>query len=429
MGTFYLLLVGGAISRIGTHLTAFALGVWVYQKTGSITAYSSIVLSCLLPGIAVSPLAGVLTDRWDRRLSLLVAHAGGGVCALAMALAYRAGALTLGLVVPLLMAKAAFETMIKPAFGACVAALVPRDRLDRANGLVQLGDGVSQFAAPALAGILLLAVGLGGIFLIDLATFVYAVVVLVLVRVPRPEAPTAARRSARSLLHDAAAGVVYLRDKPGLVGLLVVGALVSFSVGTIQLLFTPLVLTFANARVLGLIDSIGGIGLAAGSGVLMLWGGPRNRIAGLLWFIGLQGAIMLIVVAKPSSLLAGVGSFGVLATVPFIAGSSQTIWQRIVPLELQGRVFALRTMVGQAVYTLASVGAGPIANGLFEPWMSRTGALSGALGPLLGVGPGRGVALLIATLGLVVVATAALAWLYPPLRTLGAEVGPHARSP
>jgi hypothetical protein len=81
------------------------------------------------------------------------------------------------------------------------------------------------------------------------------------------------------------------------------------------------------------------------------------------------------------------------------------------------------------VFALASVGAGPIANSLFEPWMSGTGALSGVLGPLLGVGPGRGVALLIAMLGLVIVATAALAWLYPPLQTLDAEADAPARSP
>jgi MFS transporter, DHA3 family, macrolide efflux protein len=284
---------------------------------------------------------------------------------------------------------------------------------------------------------LLPTVGLGSIFALDIATFVYAVGVLVLVRVPRAgdaasarpsdprtQGPDPHRRSARTFLRDALAGLSFLRGQPGLVSLTAVGSLVSFFLGMVQLLLSPLILTFASPGALGLIDSSGGVGLVAGSLVLSARGGPRRRVAGLLSFMGIQGAILLIAVAKPSIVLAAIGSFCILATFPFIAGCSQTLWQRAVPLELQGRVFSLRTVAANTTFTLASVVSGPLADGLFEPWMAPGGALAGALGPLLGVGPGRGVALLMALLGALILVIASLARLYPPLLALDAAFSP-----
>src|SRR3954451_5566295 len=111
MRTFYLLLVAQAVSLVGTHVTGFSLSVWMYQQTGSITLYGAVLLSSIVPGILVAPLAGVLVDRWNRRLTMLLAHVGGGICAIALALAYQAGALSIELIVPMMMLKAAFETI------------------------------------------------------------------------------------------------------------------------------------------------------------------------------------------------------------------------------------------------------------------------------------------------------------------------------
>ena len=430
MRTFYLLLVAQAVSLVGTHVTGFSLSVWMYQKTGSITLYGAVLLSSIVPGILVAPLGGVLTDRWDRRLTLLLAHTGGGICALAMALAYQADVLTIGLIVPLLMAKSAFETITTLAFSASTAALVPADRLDRANGLAQLGGGVAQIASPAMAGILLPLIGVGGIFVIDLVSFVYAVVILVWLRMPAVEkAAAAAWRSPRAFAREAAAGFWYLRSQSGLVGLAIIVSFVTFSISAVQFLFAPLVLSFASLRELGFASSLAGVGLVVGSVALSLRGSPRRRVAGLLWFMTAQGLVLLIAVAKPSVALATVGAFSVFALLPFISGGAQTLWQQRVPLELQGRTFAFRMMLEQTMLTLASVLAGPLSDWVFEPLMAPGGALAGVLGPLIGTGKGRGIALLIALLGVGIAVAASLARLHRPLLALDGPPEPPTSGP
>jgi DHA3 family macrolide efflux protein-like MFS transporter len=429
MRTFYLLVVAQAVSLAGTHVTGFSLSVWMYQETGSITLYGAVLVSSILPGVVVAPLGGVLTDRWNRRLTMLMAHAGGGICALAMALAYQANVLTIHLIVPLLMMKSAFEMIATLAFSASTAALVPADRLDRANGLAQLGGGVAQIASPAMAGVLLPLIGVGGIFVIDLVSFVYAVVVLAWLRMPEVKQPASSWRSPRDFLREAAAGLWYLRGQPGLVGLAIVVSFVTFAISAVQFLFAPLVLSFASLRELGFASSLAGVGLVVGSLALSVRGGPRRRVAGLLGFIAAQGSVLLIAVAKPSVALATVGAFGVFALMPFIMGGAQTLWQRTVPIELQGRTFAFRMMLDQTVLTVASVISGPLSDWVFEPLMAPGGALAHALGPVMGTGKGRGVALLIALLGVSIIAASSLARLHRPLLALDGAPGSEGPDP
>jgi DHA3 family macrolide efflux protein-like MFS transporter len=418
MRTFYLLLAAQAVSAAGTHVTGFSLSVWMYQRTGSITLYGAVLLSSIVPGILVAPLAGVLVDRWNRRLTMLLAHVGGGICAIALALAYQAGALSIELIVPMMMLKAAFETIGTLAFNASTAALVPAERLDRANGLAQLGGGIAQIASPAMAGMLLPLIGVGGIFVIDVVSFAYAVAVLTWMRMPETAKPATPWRSPRAFVGEALAGLSYLRGQRGLVGLAFIVSFVSFAISAVQFLFAPLVLSFASLRALGFASSLAGVGLVVGSLALSLRGGPRRRVMGLLAFMTAQGSVLLIAVAKPSIALCTCGAFGVFALMPFIAGGAQTLWQRVVPLELQGRVFAFRMMLEQIMLTAASVASGPLSAWVFEPMMAPGGALAGTLGAVMGTGKGRGIALLIAVLGAAIIVSSLLARMYRPLVAL-----------
>jgi DHA3 family macrolide efflux protein-like MFS transporter len=421
MRAFYTLLAGQITSTFGTRLTGFALGVWMYQVTGSVTRYGAIVLSLMLPPILLSPVAGLLTDRWDRRRTLILSQAGGGACAILLALAYALGVLNLGVIVSLLAAKTSFEALEAPAFSACTKILVPPEHFGRVNGLGQLGLGLALVVSPTAAMTLSPLIGLGGVLLLDTATFVVALALLLAVRVPHPEGG-AAKAPERRWRREAMAGFAYLRRRGALGALIVLVALVNFNMGTINLLFAPLVLNLADAKAYGLVQSIGGVGFLVGSSALAVWGGPRRPADGVLAFTFLQGMILLVAVIKPSLYLAGVGSFGFLLSFPFVIGCSQTIWQREVPLDLQGRVLAVRAMTSNAAFSLASLIGGPLTDRVFEPAMKPGGALAGSIGVLMGTGPGRGAALLIACLGLLTATAAVVAWLSrPALRELGAD--------
>ena len=422
MPVFLLLWLGQTISMLGSQFVNFALGVWMYQRTGSVTLFGLIALASVAPQVLATPFAGVLADRVDRRWVLVAGHVGGGVCSALLIALHQLDLLTIWTVLPPVALSSIFHAPLLPTFAAATTVLVPREQLGRANGLVQLGAAVSQIATPAATGYLLLAMGLRTILLLDVASFSFAIVSLLLVRIPRPPTSAEGRETRGPALRQVVFGWHYIRQRPGLVGLLAFLGVVNFSLGMVQLLVTPMVLGFTDATELGVVLTAGGVGMLAGSGLMVAWGGPRQRIVGVLGFVFLQGLLMFVGAARPSAPLVGFAAFGLLFAVPLISGCSQTVWQRKVPADVQGRVLAVKTAVAGTAMPLAFLLAGPLADGVFEPLMAQNGALASTVGRLLGVGRGRGVALLFTVLGCLMIASAIIGYIYARLRRVEAEL-------
>lgn len=422
--TFVVLWAGQLVSSLGSGLTGFALGVWVFRSTGSATHFALLTFFAVLPAIVVSPFAGALVDRWDRRWAMILADAGAAVgTAALLVLAWR-GEPSLPLVYLVVAGSAVFSALQMPAFLSSVPLLVAKRHLGRTAGMTQLASAVPKVVAPLLAGALLAGVGLRAVLLADLATFAFALATLLVVRIPRPprqrDAP--AGSAGRSLLREAAYGWVYLRERPGMLVLLAVFAVVNFALGTLQALLTPLVLSFASVEVLGVVLSVASAGLVAGSLTMSVWGGPRRRVPGILVAVALQAAILFLAGIEPSATLIGAAAFAYLFFVPIISGCGTAIWQTKVEPAVQGRVFAVQKVVSWSSLPLAFLVAGPLADHVFEPLMSPGGALAGSLGRLLGVGPGRGIAVMFLGLALVVLAAVAVASRVRRLRELEREI-------
>jgi hypothetical protein len=158
-------------------------------------------------------------------------------------------------------------------------------------------------------------------------------------------------------------------------------------------------------------------------GVLMsVWGGPRRIIRAILLCFLVQGLILLLGGARPNLLLiAGAASVFTFCE-PIILASSRTLWQRKVPLDLQGRVFAVRQLIAWSAMPLAFLLAGPLADFIFEPLMAADGTLASTVGAIIGVGPGRGIGLLFVLIGCLILAGLALAARYRPLVRFEEEI-------
>jgi MFS family permease len=422
MGAFLAIWAGQVVSALGSSLTGFALGVWVYQRTGSTTRFAFIALVTTLPGILLSPVAGALVDRWDRRKAMILGDAGAGCTTLILALLFWHGRLELWHIYPLLALGSVFGTLQWPAFTAATTLLVPKEHLGRAAGVTLAGNGAAELLAPALAGALVVSIGLKGVVLIDFATFLVAVATLLAVRVPRAEATAEGMAARGSLLREAASGWSYIRQRPGLLALLGLLAATNFSMGMMQVLVAPMVLSFASAAVLGRVLSAAGVGMLVGSLLMSAWGGPARRVSGILAFLLLQGVTLVIGGLWPSALLIAAAGFVFLFAAPIILGCSQALWQAKVAPDLQGRVFAVRRMVAWSTLPLGFVAAGPLADRVFEPLLAAGGPLAGSIGGLIGTGKGRGIALLLIVLGLLVLVIVAAFSRYPRLRRLEAEL-------
>lgn len=419
--TFLTVWAGQLVSITGTTLTGFGLQVWVYLETGSVTRLAMVSLAFALPSVLLSPVAGALVDRWDRRLTMLGADLLAGITTLVLAALYFTGHLQIWHLYLLIGIGALGNAFQAPAWMAAIPLLVPKKHLGRANGLVQVNDAVGLVAAPAIAGAMLATVGLGAVLLADVATFVVAVATLVAVRFPAT--PRGEHAATGSLRADIAAGWHYLRQRGGLLWLLVIYAGVNFVLAFVDTLLIPLVVSFASEAAAGGILSAAGVGMLAGSLLMSAWGGPRRRrVAWIMGGIAVGGLCVIAAGLRASLPVIAAGSVLLMLGTPVVNTASQVIWQLKVAPEMQGRVFALRRMVSQAAFPLGIVLSGPLADGVFEPWLAPGGALAGSAGRVIGTGPGRGIAFMFILAGLGTILMAAAGWLHPRVRRLEEEI-------
>ncbi|MCG8423164.1 MAG: MFS transporter [Proteobacteria bacterium] len=393
---FFAVWLAQTCSLLGTSATGFALGVYFFQRTGSTTVYGLIGLVTLAPQIACTPLAGVLSDCWPRRRALMAGHAGAGLCTAVLCGLYLAGGFSLPAVLALVAAASTTNAIHYPAFSALTTQLVPESQRGRANGFVQLGVAAQAVVAPPLGAWLLSDMGLAAVLVFDVLTFASALVFLGVVRIAPAEGEAAPVRSVRRELRFA---VDFLRARPGLWSLVVFFFAVNFLFGTAQLVLTPLVLGIGTVTDLGRVLAWGGAGMVAGGLAMLAWGGPVKKIPAIAGFTAVQGLMFGCAVATPSIALVSAAVFGAAAMLPMTLTCSQTLWQRYVPLAAQGRVFALRATVAQLGVPLAMLTMGPVVESVLEPLLLPGGPLAASLGPYVGVGPGRGTALLIALAG------------------------------
>lgn len=422
MRVFILIWFGQLVSLIGSGLTGFALGIWVYQRTGSVTQFALISLCTTLPLILISPLAGTLVDRWNRRWAMLLSDSAAGLSTLAIALLLVAGRLEVWHIYLAAAWGSIFSAFQWPAYAAATTLLVPKKHLGRASGMTQLGQAVAQLISPVLAGVLLVTIQLPGIILLDFATFLCALVTLLLVRFPDAKTTAAPEAGKGSLLREAAYGWRYITARPGLFGLLIFFTASNFLLGFVVVLATPLVLSFASSVVLGTILSIGGMGMLVGSLVMSTWGGSQRRINIVFGFMLLSGLCIMAAGLRPSIPLFALATFLFFFGLPIINGSCQVIFQKKVEPLVQGRVFALNGAIAGASLPVAYAIAGPLADKVFEPLMASNGALAGSIGQLIGVGPGRGIGLLFIVMGALTILVTVAAYQYPPLRVVEDEL-------
>ena len=427
MRIFFIVWIGQVVSLLGSKLTEFALGFWIleqtYKETGTITQFALTILFIYLPKVIVSPLAGVLIDRWNRRYAMILSDLVAGIITLTIMLIVFAGRLEIWHIYLAIIITSSFNAFQLPAYTAAIAQLVPRENLSQANGMVQASSAIAKITAPFIAGLLLQVVHLQGILIIDFATFLVALITLSSVRFPYLK-----RRSRKKqpifgqLLTETGSSWRYIAARVGLRQLLGFIAISYFTTGMLEVVLWPLLYKPNSTEELGVVLSIGGCGMLLGSITISLWRGFKNRVKTILGFVAFQGAIVFLAGTRISLLVLAAGIFGYLFSLPIIISSNQAIWQSKIPPRLQGRIFALQQTVERSLSICAYLLAGPLVDRIFNPLMAENGLLADSIGRFIGVGLGQGIALLLILLGIVNLIAVAIACREPRLRNLETEL-------
>jgi MFS transporter, DHA3 family, macrolide efflux protein len=426
MQTFLIVWVGQVVSLLGTKLTEFALGFWIldqtYQDTGTITQFALTILFMYLPKVIISPLAGVLVDRWNRRFAMIMSDLGTGLVTIAILALVWTNHLAVWQIYLALIVSSSLNAFQQPAYTASIAQLVPKNNLIRANGMVQASFAIAKIASPAIAGLLLHRFGLKTILCIDISTFAIAISTLISVKFPDFKRSKKSNKVVNQVISDAVAGWNYIVLRPGLLRLVCFIAISYFTMGMIEVVLWPLLYQPGSTTQLGFVLSVGGCGMLLGSVLMSVWSGPRNRVKAIICFVGLQGLIVLIGGLKISPVILALGIFGYLFSQPIIVSCNQAIWQSKVPSRLQGRVFALQQTLERSLAICAYLLAGPLVDNVLNPLMAEGGIVAQMIGKVINTGMGQGVTLLLVILGVINLVVVAIAYREPRLRYLEQEL-------
>jgi DHA3 family macrolide efflux protein-like MFS transporter len=425
MRTFLVIWFGQLISIIGSGLTGFGLSVWIFTQTGDATPFALNALAFNLPRILIQPIAGSVADRFNRKKIMIISDTGAALVTLAVAGLLFTDNLQVWHIYLTTAISSLFSAFQDPAYRSSITMIVPKKDLARAGGMQQIGSATNLILVPMLAAFLYAAVGLRGVILIDFATFFFAIGALLLVHIPQPELKTQLSEDGKpSMLKDVGFAWKYLRERPGLFGLLWYFAAVNFFLSLSGPLWGPLVLSFGSEVELGVVQMATGLGMLLGGVLISTWGGPKKKkIPAVIAAISLSSIGYVIASLHPSVVFPAVGQFVVALFLPVSAALSQAVWQVKVPADIQGRVFSIRAMIAFSIIPLANLVAGPLADKVFTPMMSAGGLLSDSVfARLIGIGTGRGFAMVFLVSGVFLVGLSLLVLAYPRVRNIEAEI-------
>jgi DHA3 family macrolide efflux protein-like MFS transporter len=413
---FYMMWFGQLVSHIGSGLTTFAMGVWVYQQTGSAAKFTTIALLSGLPGLVLMPIAGALVDRWDKRWTMLLSEAICGVASLSMLLMTVSGRLTIAHIYICVVVFSIVGTFGSLAYYPAITLTVPKRMMGRISGMTHASQATSQIAGPLLGGLMIAFMGLQTIFLADVLTFIFAIATLLIIHIPKVEKTQEEENASPSIFREALYGWTYIRERPSLLSIILFFTTTNFFLTMALVLFSPMILSFHSAPVLGTLNSISGVGMLVGSLVMSAWGGPKDRVRGILGFSMMISGSLILIGLTPSVLIIAVALFALYFAIPLANSCSQALWQVKTPPEVQGRVFSLRRMISGAMSPISFAVAGRIADRWFEPALASGGVLSDSVGRVFGVGPGHGMAFIFVLCGATALILQTAAFKFPTLR-------------
>ncbi|PZO18375.1 MAG: MFS transporter [Leptolyngbya foveolarum] len=398
---FLLVWSGQTVSLLGSRMTTFATMLWAWQITGQATTLSFLWFFIQVPQVLMSPFAGVIVDRWDRKTLMMVGDAISALSTVALLLLHLTGHLHIWHFYLTGAINAAFAQIQELAYSASVALMLPKSQYSRASSLEFLASYGSRILAPAAASLLYPVVGLVGIFAIDLATFVVAVSTVLTATIPQPIPSKAAQSEAGSALeiwHDMQFGFRYIFAIPPLRSFVLMAALFQFVHDLGDAVYAPMILARSgnDVALFGAVGVAAGMGGVTGSIIMTAWGGPKKRIHGVLLGIMGAGVSKTLLALGQSALVWLPTQFFASLNFPLMGSSEQTIWLFKVQPNIQGRVFAARWMMVQLASPVSFLIGGPLADWVLEPAMQPGGQLAPLLGHFFGTGSGAGMSVLYA---------------------------------
>jgi len=393
------------ISGLGSAMTSYALVIWSYTQEGSALQTALLMVCSYAPYVICSIFAGALSDRWNKKKTMLGCDALAALSTLAVLLLLKSDALRIWHLYIINIILGLMNTVQQPASEVATTALLPREFYQKVGGMRYLSSSLNSILTPVITTAILGLWGIDTVIAIDLISFAIAFVVLLLfIPIPKIES----EQKQESILQSVAVGIRWLKRNPGIFHLMLFLAAINLVASMYNAAFPAMMLSKASERVMGTVNSVIGITMLVGSILSSFMKTPKSRVKAIWCCLMLSMCTENFFLAFGNSIR--IWCFGAALgwiSIPWMNANLDAINRQNIPVEIQGRVFAARNSFQFFTIPLGYFLGGLLVDQVFEPIMATQTAES-LLVSFFGSGKGSGAAFLFAILWLMGIAVCML---------------------
>ncbi|OEC02374.1 macrolide transporter [Lysinibacillus sphaericus] len=401
---FLVIWMGELISNIGTGMTAFGLGVYVWQLTKSALDVAMVEMAALLPMILFSPAAGVLADRFDRRLLMIIGDCVSGLGLVLLLVLMNTGNIQVWQICLCVGFSSAFASLLDPAYKATLTDLLSEDEYAKASGMVGIASSSKFLISPIIGGLILAFYSMELIIIIDILTLVITVSTILFVRKSLSVKPL--EKKDLDFFKDLKEGWQIIVESKGVMLLIVLVSVLMFYMGIIQVLSKPMILSFASEKTTGILQTVVACGMMVSSILIGTGIIKRNFVKVMVVSFIVSGITMAGFGATTSIPVIIISGFLFFASLPFATTCIDVLIRKSIDNEKQGRAWGLISLISQIGFVVAYVIAGVLADYVFNPALVEGGVLANTVGKIIGTGETRGIGFLIILSGVGLIITA-----------------------
>ncbi len=394
---FYILWSTQSLSQLGSAMTAFALTLWLYEKTGSALSTAALTICSYAPYVIMSIFAGALTDRFNKKATMLVCDTLAALCTLTVLILYKTDSLEMWHLYAINAFSGLMNTVQQPASEVTMTLIVPKEAYQKISGLNSLTRSLVSILNPLLASALYAFSGLGSVIAVDLGSFVLAFIALAaFIKIPEQ-----GKEVKESTLELAKGGLRFLKKTPMVFSLIIFMSGVNLISSAFNATLPAYVIPNpkGGSNMLGIVTSAAGVAMVIGSILVTAMPKPKDRVRAVFVTMMISlGTENFILAFSREPVVWCIGQIIGWLLVPVMSANLDVILRNTIPVDLQGRVYACRNTFQFFTIPIGLFLGGVMVDNVCEPFMAAH-AYSDVLTMLFGSGKGSGAALMMLILG------------------------------
>lgn len=395
-----------SLSALGSGLTGYALVLWLYTQSGSALKTALLSVCSYAPYVLMSIFAGALSDRWNKKKTMLLCDLTAALSTVAVLVLIKTGKLEIWHLYAVNALNGLMNTVQQPAAEVAATMLIPEEYYQRTSGLRSFSQSLNSILTPVIATALFAFSGIDSVIAVDLTTFLLAFLTLIFIRIPEPKHTEDVKEP---LLLSAGKGLTWLRQNPLILNLILFLACINLIASVYDAALPAMIISKSGETALGIVNACVGAATLAGSLLAAVLPAPKNRVRAICaaLFISMSTENFFLAFGN-GTLLWLVGAVLGWMSIPFMNANMDVIFRKTIPEDMQGRVYSCRNALQFFTIPVGFFVGGILVDEVFEPFMSGS---KGLLSALFGAGKGSGAAFLFFCIGIAGVAVCIMFWL------------------